>query len=121
MYNVKITNNYIYDITVGSSDTVAKNGGSQQFTNWGSHIITIPGMDEVNCIDLGDKKLDGFPLKETWGALFRYANDEIYYRYEGQGEVEMVIDNLGALTVSTNFSSIVISLPELILDPPIKT
>ena len=116
MYNVTITNNYIYDLTVNSGEIVAKNGGTGHFKNWGSYIITVPGMGSINCIDLGDAKLPDYPLKETWGALFRYKTEEIYYRYEGQGEVAMTLDNLGSLTVSTNFSAIVISLPDLTLD-----
>lgn len=116
MYNVTIINNYIYDLILNTGETIAKNGGTEQLQNWGSHIINVPGMGSINCIDLGDTKFPEYPLKETWGALFRYRSEEIYYRYEGQGQVKMTLDRLGSLTVSTNFSAIVISLPDLIIN-----
>lgn len=68
MYNVTITNDYIYDLGTSTGVTIAK---SKSFTlnDRGSFVLTVPGMGEMNFIDLGGKKLDGFPSpKETWGA-----------------------------------------------------
>ncbi|WP_299113809.1 hypothetical protein [uncultured Winogradskyella sp.] len=113
MYNVTIKNNYIYDLGTSTGVTIDK-GSSFTLNDRGSFVLTIPGMGEMNFIDLGDKKLDGFPIpKETWGALVRYSNVEAYYRYEGQGELIITVDALGGSTISTdNGSMIMISLPE---------
>lgn len=116
MYTITLTNNYIYDVKADTGEVAKKNGGKIVLKDWGSHLIHIPGMGAMNCIDLGDHKIPGYPLNENWGALFRYVNTEIYYRYEGGGQVEMEINRYGCVTVRTNFSSIIISLDELSLE-----
>ena len=115
MYNVTITNNYSYEISVDGK-TVIKPKAKQSFTNWGTHTVDVPGMGSILFLDLGDKKIAGYELKETWGALFRYEGEEVYYRYEGQGEVDVALDMYGNMNVKTNFSSIIISLPQIVLE-----
>lgn len=117
MYNVTIKNEYIYDLGTSTGVTISKNS-SFTLNDRGSFVLSIPGMGEMNFIDLGDKKLDGFPNpKETWGALVRFSIVETYYRYEGQGELTVTIDNLGSATISTtNGSMLLISLPEFTIN-----
>lgn len=117
MYNVTIKNDYIYDLGTSTGVTIKKES-SFALNDRGSFVLNIPGMGEMNFIDLGDKKLEGFPVpNEHWGALVRYSNVEAYYRYEGQGEITVIVDHLGACTISTtNGSMLLISLPEFTIE-----
>jgi len=116
MYTLTVDNHYSYDIAASNGDTIPQ-GENLVFNNMGSIILTIPGMGDVNFIDLGDKKLEGYPEpKETWGVLVRYCAKETYYRYEGQGQLTATVDNFGACTIATiNGSMIPISLPKHII------
>ena len=118
MYNVKINNNYVHPVTVGS--TTIGTLSNHAFTNWGSHICVIPGMGELNFLDIADKKIpgytgEGYPM-QTWGALIRFHMTEVYFRYEGQGNIEVTIDRYGNVAVKMiNGSAMIIALEELVL------
>jgi hypothetical protein len=116
MYTLTIQNNYSQDIGASNGVTVAK-GSNRVFNDRGSIIFTIPGMGEMTFIDLGDKKLPGYPeLSQTWGVLVRYRTIEAYYRYEGAGELTASFDNLGTCTLTTtNGSMIPIQLEDFII------
>jgi hypothetical protein len=117
MYTLTVKNNYIYDIGSSTGVTITKDN-SFVFNKRGSIYFTVPGIGEINFIDLGDKKIDGYPIpKETWGVLVRTHTTEAYYRYEGGGELTAIINGFGTLNLSTtNGTMIAISLPELILN-----
>lgn len=117
MYTLTVKNNYLYDIGTSNGVTIKK-GANQVFKDRGSLYLTIPGIGEINFMDLGDKKIEGYPIpKETWGVLVRVHTTEAYYRYEGNGELTAVINQYGALDLSTtNGTMIPISLPELTIN-----
>lgn len=117
MYTLTVKNNYSYDIGSSNGVTIPK-ASNHVFNNRGSIYFMVPGIGQINFIDLGDKKIEGYPLpKETWGVLIRIHNSEAHYRYEGGGELTAIIDNFGALHISTTNGTIVqIRLPELIIN-----
>jgi hypothetical protein len=117
MYTLTVNNNYIQNIAASNGVTISKNK-NHIFKDRGSLVLTIPGMVDMNFIDLGDKKLPGFPMpKETWGVLVRYSNIEAYYRYEGSGTLTATFDTLGTCTLTTSNGSIIpISMPEFIIE-----
>ena len=114
MYKVDVTNHYKYDLTTNTGKVIKKEEGVGlgHFTG----IITVPGMGEIVFFDLGDKKLPGYDLKETWGALLRYKNVEIYNRYEGEGHIILVVDSYGSIITNARGSIELISLPEFTID-----
>jgi hypothetical protein len=70
----------------------------------------------LEVMDLGNKKLEEYPLKETWGILFCFEGEEIYSRYEGNGEYNITVDYLGNVAIETvNGSSMQVKIPELVL------
>ena len=121
MYDVSITNNYIYDVTVQGESPIAAKGGTAKYTGWGSKVMDVPGMGPVSFIDLGDHKLEEYTdsqqgwTEHTWGGLVRYSGLEGYFRYEGGGSVDLVIDAYGSITVSFAQGGEIISLPDLAL------
>ena len=117
MYTLTVKNNYAWDI--GSSEGVTiKKGSNHVFKRKGSLYLMVPGIAEIAFIDLGDKKIEGYGIpKETWGVLIRVITTEVYYRYEGGGELTAVIDQYGSLHLSTTKGTMInISLPEVIIE-----
>ncbi|MGB5981322.1 MAG: hypothetical protein WBG46_04185 [Nonlabens sp.] len=114
MYTLNITNNFPDTITMSGNGSI-NSGDSGSVEKLGNLTITIPGVGQARLFDLGEKKLPGYDFpKETWGVLLRYQTIETYYRYEGGGELKLVIDEYGSITVSTtNGNMINVSLPEL--------
>lgn len=117
MYTLTVTNNYISDLGASNGVSVRK-GKTWEFNKQGSIFLMVPGMGEINFIDLAEKKIDGYPFpKETWGVLVRTHSSEAYYRYEGGGELTAIIDDLGTLHLSAKKGTLIrIKLPELILN-----
>ncbi len=119
MYNLKITNNYIYDCgfkgSTGNRVFVIQPGSSETINNLGNGLLDVRGQGVVNFIDLADYKIPGYEsIKEHWGVLIRTHTIEGYYRYEAGGDLELEIDKLGSYQLSTKNGTLVpISLPEL--------
>jgi hypothetical protein len=90
--------------------------------NWGSNAINVAWMGDINFIDLGDQKLSGYTNPElpwtehTWGGLVRYQGLDAYFRYEGQGQVELVVDRFGSLSLHFEQGGMVVSLNDLTVD-----
>jgi hypothetical protein len=97
MYNLSITNNYFASLFMdGGNQVIAEpNGGTGHLTNWGTHMLNIWGMGDLLFSDLGAKKLDAYTnpkipwTQATWGGIVRYRGLEAYFRYEGQGQVNV--------------------------------
>ena len=86
MYTLNVKNNYTWPISSNTGKVVPEKGGAASFDRHGSMFMEIPGMGTVCFLELGDKKLPGYPeVKETWGILVRTHSTEAYYRYEGGG------------------------------------
>lgn len=119
MYDVTISNHFIMPIEVNASQpyTIAVDGHYSTH-NQGNMILDVPGMGQASLIDLGKEKIPGYPTPtETWGMLLRFKGKEIYYRYEGQGQLNLTFDRLGTLNVEiTQGSAMIISLPDLQLN-----
>lgn len=81
-------------------------------------------MGPVNFIDFGDHKLEGYTdagqpwTEKTWGGLIRYQGIEAYFRYEGGGSVNAVIDGYGSITVAFVQGGEIVSLPDLATAAP---
>ena len=122
MYNVTFKNDYIYSLYLDGSKQmfVPPNGGEVTVEKWGSHIVNVPGMTDMNFIDLGKDVLPqytnpGIPWTQaTWGGLIRYSGLEVYFRYEGQGQVQVYLDKLGSARVRfASYGGMVVSIDDL--------
>lgn len=117
MYSFQITNNYAYEIDIANIK-VAANGGVANIPEMGGNVLSkINGMGDFLILDLGEYKIPGYNLEQTWGLLFRYKSTEIYARYEGVGTFELIIDRLGDVTLKvTNGDALHIKLEDLYLE-----
>jgi|HubBroStandDraft_6_1064221.scaffolds.fasta_scaffold13289_2 hypothetical protein len=124
MYNLSITNNYIYSIFMdgGNQIIAGPNGGKAHLENWGSHALNIAWMGDLNFIDIADKKLSQYTnpkipwTQSTWGGVVRYGGMEAYFRYEGQGQVDVVIDQFGSVKLHFPQGGMIIYLDELAVE-----
>jgi len=124
MYDVLITNNYIYSIFMdGGNMIVAPPGGKTTRPDWGSHSLQIGWMGDINFIDMSDYKIPQFTHKDipwtnfTWGGLIRYQGLEAYFRYEGKGEVKVVVDRFGGVTLSFKQGGMAVKMDDLRVVP----
>jgi len=120
MFNVSITNNYIYSVFMDSGNMIiCAPGDKGQRNDWGSHSLQIGWMGDINFIDMGDYKIPDFTHKEipwtnfTWGGLIRYQGLEAYFRYEGQGQVNLTIDRFGGVNVNFPQGGMMVRLDDL--------
>jgi len=118
MYNLNVINNYVHDIVVnvkGSGDTIVNHNSEGKFDKLGNVVLDIFGMGHLSLFDLGEKKLPEYDFHtQTWGVLIRYKTTEAYYRYEGGGQLSIIIDEFGSVSLSTNSGQIInIKLKEL--------
>jgi hypothetical protein len=121
MYNLKVTNNYHTPLNYvnysGKGETSAVHKGMPAtFKNLGHFKLSIPGAGDVNLLDIGDRKISNLDFhKATWGVLISNLGDECEFRYEGQGEINLNITDLGQIEVSGNGRFLLIQLPSFIL------
>lgn len=115
MFILHITNNYEADIEFDSTIISAKGGTHSTGKIKGHHTIDGKGLTVFNILDLAKKKIPGYPsLEETWGVLFEYQGNEIYARYEGNGEFNITFNEFGNAEVKTiNGEALDILLPGL--------
>ncbi|MTI88253.1 MAG: hypothetical protein FH748_09825 [Balneolaceae bacterium] len=118
MYKLNITNNFVADIEFDSTKISANGGTHSTDKISGQHTIDGDGITVFNILDLGEKKIPGYPsLDETWGILFEYQGNEIYGRYEGDGEFNITFDEFGNAKIKpVNGKALDINLPGLQLD-----
>ncbi len=115
MFNINVTNNFVSDLTINGSTTVAAGGGTGSTGSvGGTQTIDVPNMGTILVLDLGHDQVPGFSLPESWGVLMRYRSVELYYRYEGGGNIDLVVDQFGSVdVVSVQGSALIISLSDM--------
>jgi hypothetical protein len=132
MFDITITNNFIEGIggsafaagplppNIGvRSWSIGPNGGRDTISNVSHFLFTIPGMGNLLIIDLGDRKLDAYTndkipwTKSTWGGLARYRGLDAYFRYEGRGKIDIVIDRHGCADLKFAQGGMVVSLADM--------
>jgi hypothetical protein len=86
------------------------------FKNGGNFRVAVPGAGDVNLIDIGERKISKADFhKATWGVLISNLGDECEFRYEGQGEINLNVTDLGQIEVSGNGLFLLTDLPSFIL------
>jgi hypothetical protein len=128
MYTLNVTNNYFQQVgghVVPVPDggyrawSVAPNGGKESIGPLGSFELTVPSMGTILFIDLGNAKLSQYTnpnipwTNQTWGGLIRYRGEEAYFRYEGGGVVNLVVDQYGSINVSFPMGGMQVRLNDL--------
>jgi hypothetical protein len=67
----------------------------------GNGYIEVFGVGTINFNDIGQDHLGGYS-KSTWGVLISYQGEEIVFRYEGGGEINVTINKYGQAELGGN-------------------
>ena len=90
--------------------------GMVSFQNLSNAYFDVPGFI-INFTYLGVEKPDGFPMiKGEYGVLIRTQSTEVYYRYDGTGEINLTFNRFGSYILEvSNKNAYKIQLEELII------
>ncbi|HJQ26968.1 MAG TPA: hypothetical protein VKA60_23975 [Blastocatellia bacterium] len=112
-WTLSVTNNYYADVEVLGSPV--KSGQSQSFSQvLGNTFISVPGLGAINFIDLGEEQVGGYS-KATWGVLISYQGDEVVFRYEGGGQLQVTITRQGQAELGGNGGFSLVRLNSLVI------
>ena len=76
-------------------------------------------MGDVLFVDLGEKKLDPYTTpKIPWtlkplGGVIRYRGLDAYFRYQGVGNITMVIDLVGSISLHFDQGGMMVNLDDM--------
>lgn len=99
-WRLSVNNGYVHDLSALGKRI--KVGGSREFPDeLGSTFVEVPGLGAVNFIDIGDEEIGG-PSHATWGVLISYQGEECVFRYEGEGAIEVTVNNKGQAELHGN-------------------
>ena len=106
MYNLTVSTSYAYsltvnDIAVGPHQVSPRDPPYVVPKPLGNVIVTVPGLGEINFLDIADKQIGGFS-KATWGVLISYQGEEVVFRYEGGGQITLTVNGFGQAALSGN-------------------
>jgi hypothetical protein len=92
VYQVSITNNSAYGIGfLGGNQVIPEGGGQYKSGNLGNLSLVVPTRGPLDFLDIGNKHVGG-DSRETWGVLIAYQGEEYVGRYEGGGQLIVVIN-----------------------------
>jgi hypothetical protein len=91
MYQVTLTNNSNVGLGFLGGNQVIPPGDGWKSGNLGDITIIVPTRGPLSFHDIGDKHIGG-DSKETWGVLIAYQGEEVVGRYEGGGQLAVVIN-----------------------------
>ena len=101
-YNITITNHYHEALLAFGTVINAKDTRPVKIDRTlGNGYITVPGHGAVNFTDVGDANIGGYSQK-TWGVLISYEGEEIVFRYEGGGQLQVTNNKYGQPEISGN-------------------
>lgn len=120
MFNIKIVNQFRYSGILKNTEAkkewvINHHYTSSEIKDLSSALLQIYTIGEVTFLDLGEKKIEGYPYPtEKYGLLIRCHSTEVYYRFDQQGDIVLTIDELGCYNVEIkNGTAVEIKLPEL--------
>ena len=100
MYQVSVTNNSSYGIGfLGGNQVIPNGGGQYKSGNLGNLTLTIPTRGPLDFLDIGDTHIGG-DSGETWGVLIAYQGEEFVGRYEGGGQLTVVVNQYNQVELS---------------------
>ncbi|OLE54990.1 MAG: hypothetical protein AUG51_04935 [Acidobacteria bacterium 13_1_20CM_3_53_8] len=91
-------------------------GMKPSFKKLGWFRLIVPGIGELTLLDIADKKITNLPfMKATWGIFICYQGQECEFRYEGEGEINVNVTDLGQIELDGNGKFLLMDLPSFIL------
>jgi hypothetical protein len=92
VYQLSVTNNSNCGIGfLGGNEVIPVDGGQYQSGELGNLTLVVPTRGPLDFLDLGDQHIGG-DSDQTWGVLIAYQGQEFVGRYEGGGQLTVVIN-----------------------------
>ena len=92
MYQLSVTNNSTNSIGfLGGNQIIPGGGGQYKSGNLGNLTLIVPTRGPLDFLDIGDQHIGG-DSGETWGVLIAYQGEEYVGRYEGGGQLTVVLN-----------------------------
>ena len=93
MFDVTLTNNSTAELDTSNGDKIKPNGGTWTFKGGPQGQATyIDGpFGRFGFLDIGDQHIGG-DSGEQWGVLFSYQGMTVVGRYEGQGTLDITVE-----------------------------
>lgn len=114
-WHLTVTNKYHGSVQIAGITVLPPN--SQAFKvdkTLGNIVLIVDGLGPINFTDVADKQIGGYS-KATWGVLISYQGEELIFRYEGGGEIQLTINEFGQAEIQTNGSLSQIRLPSFVM------
>jgi hypothetical protein len=80
----------------------------------GHASIEVIGLGRINFTDIGDQHAGGHS-KATWGVLISYQGEELVFRYEGDGQIQLDVNKFGQAEITGNGEFSRVPLPSFVL------
>lgn len=114
-WNLTVTNKYHGSVQIPNVTVLPPNGQPYKVpSNLGHLVVIVDGLGAINFTDIADKDVGGYS-KATWGVMISYQGEELVFRYEGQGALQLTINWLGQAEITTNGSISQIKLPSFVI------
>ena len=100
MYQLHVTNNSPHGIMfLGGNQVIPNGGGTYQSGDLGNLCLVVPTRGPLDFLDIGDNHIPG-DSGETWGVLVAFQNEEFVGRYEGGGQLNVVVNQYNQVELS---------------------
>jgi hypothetical protein len=99
MYNVNVANKSSYIWQASDGTIIEPNGQWSTSEAIGNAFVQCQQLGTVNFLDIGDTHIPG-DSNETWGVLISYQGEEVVGRYEGGGQLNVIINGFGQAALS---------------------
>src|SRR3954447_22908107 len=99
MYVVSVLNASPYTWRASDGTTIPTKEVWKTEKPIGNAWVQSTELGTVNFLDIGDVHIGG-DSKETWGVLISYQGEEVVGRYEGEGALQVMINQFGQVELS---------------------
>jgi hypothetical protein len=114
-WHLTVTNKYHGSVQIPNLTVLPPNAQPFKVPSTLGHIVVIvDGLGPINFTDVADKQIGGYS-KATWGVLISYQGEELIFRYEGGGDVQLTINEFGQAEIITNGSISQIKLSSFVV------
>ena len=93
MYDVTLTNQSSVELQTSDGHKIGPNGGTWKYAGGpaGTSAYIDGPFGRFGLLDIGDSHIGG-DSTEQWGVLIVHRNEAVVGRYEGQGTLNITVD-----------------------------
>jgi hypothetical protein len=99
MYQISLSNQSSKSVFFLGGNQVIPAGGDWKSDNLGDVTLVVPTRGPLDFHDIGDNHIPG-DSGETWGVLIAFQGEEYVGRYEGGGELTVVVNTYYQVVLS---------------------